>query len=318
MKRTLTHFSALLLAPLAGLAASGLNGTPAKTWMVSNAVMCVTVSTRDAGAVCSLVYEGLEFVNDHDHGRQLQVAWIYNDLDEAYNPTEAGSDSDGRGPSSTSQLLSVNVEGATLQTQCHPAYWRNLSVPEKHRKNTALVTKDLFTKKLTLGHCGDPHVLVFDTTLAVSSELTGPPIRSVRMEAPTLYSNPKLARHCLFDLTSGELKDVPSRATMKNQMNEVIRRVTRQDLIPILSTHDGRHAVAFFTPQRENFWAYYTHDVPSDDPTNACAKMTAFFKQPAEAGQSYSCRTFIIVGSLTVVQASAQRLLNQPNETPAP
>ncbi len=318
MRFASTLLTALLLTPLAGLVDSGTPETTAETWTVSNTVMRVTVSARDAGAVCSLVYDGLEFVNDHDHGRQLQVAWINNDLDEAYNPTEAGADSDGGGPRSSSQLLSVNVEGATLQTQCHPAYWRNLSVPERHRKNTALVTKDLLTKRLTLGHRGDPHVLVFDTTVAISSDFTGPPISSVRIESPTLYSNPKLAWHCLFDPTSGELKDVSSHATMKNQMNEVIRRVTRHDLIPVLSTHDQRQAVAFFTPQRENFWAYYTHDVPSDDPTNACGKITAFFKHPVATGQSYSYRTFIIVGDLATVKASARRLLNRQSETPAP
>jgi hypothetical protein len=317
MKFAIT-LTALLLAPLAGLSAAGPFGTTAKTWMVSNVVMRVTVSARDAGAVCSLVFDGLEFVNDHDHGRQLQVAWFYNDLDEAYNPTEAGSDKDGVGPRSTSQLVSLQVNGNILETVNHPAHWRHTSLPEKYRKNTALVSKDTLTKKLTLGYNGDPHVLVFDTTVAISTELTGPPMKSMRIEAPTLYSHPTLSRHRLFDLASGELKVVESRAAKKDQLNEVIRRVTRQDLIPILSTHDGRHAVAFFTPQRKDFWAYYTWDSPSDDPTNACGKVTAFFKHPVVAGQTYSYRTFIIVGSLSDVKTSAHRLINPPNETPAP
>jgi hypothetical protein len=138
----LTLLTVLLLAPLAPFAA----GLSQPTWQITNGTLAVTVSQRDAGAVCSLVYDGQEFVNDHDHGRQLQVAWFYNDLDEAYNPTEAGSDKDGVGPRSTSQLVTVQANGNSLQTVNHPAHWRHTSLPEKYRKNTALVSKDTLTK----------------------------------------------------------------------------------------------------------------------------------------------------------------------------
>jgi hypothetical protein len=313
MKPTLTLLTALLLAPLVASAAEQSQ----QTWRISNEVMVVSISARDAGAVCSLIYDGQEFVNDHDHGRQLQVAWFYNDLGEAYNPTEAGADKDGVGPRSTSQLVSVQANGNILQTVNHPAHWRHTSLPEKHRKNTALVSKDKLTKKLTLGYKGDPHVLVFDTTVAISTELTGPPMNSMRIEAPTLYSHLHLSRHQLFDLASAELKEVPSRARNYGQMNEVIRHVTRHDVVPILSSRDGRHAVAFFTPQRRNFWAYYTHEVPSKNPANVCGKMTAFFKHAAVAGQSYSYRTFIVVGDLATVQASLRKLVTHATEAPS-
>ena len=100
MKPTLTLLATLLLALLIP---PGVASAAAETWRISNEVMEVAISARDAGAVCSLVYDGQEFVNDHDHGRQLQVAWFYNDLDEAYNPTEAGAAKDGVGPRSTGQ-----------------------------------------------------------------------------------------------------------------------------------------------------------------------------------------------------------------------
>lgn len=314
MKHMLTRLTVLLLVQLAASAAEFSQ----QTWRITNGTLAVTVSQRDAGAVCSLVYDGQEFVNDHDHGRQLQVAWFYDDHGEAYNPTESGSGKDGVGPRSTSQLVSVQANGNTLQTVNHPAHWRHTSLPEEHRKNTALVSKDMLTKKLTLGYKGDPHVLVFDTTVAISPELTGPPMKSIRIEAPTLYSHPHLSRHLLFDLASGEVQEVPSRASNDDQMNEVIRHVTRHDLAPILSSRDDRHAVALFTPQRDPFWAYYTHDVPSKDPANACGKLTAFFKHAAAAGQSYSYRTFIVVGDLASVQAGVRRLHPGTNATLPP
>ena len=279
-----------------------------KTWEVSNKKLRLMVSERDAGAVCSLIYDGLELVNDHDHGRQLQVAWIYNDLDEAYNPTEAGASDDLTGPRSTSQLLSVKARGTTLETVSHPAYWHNTSIPEEHRKNTALVTKDTLSKKLTLGYKGDPNVLVFDITLKVSQELTGPPISQLRIEAPTLYANRALSEHSVLDFVSGVRTMVPLRSQRKDTMNTVIDRVTDHRKIPILSTPDQRHAVAFFAPQPKDFWAYYSWDVPSDDPTNACGKVTTFFKHAAEAGRTYRYRSFIIVGDLSTVTASTPRL----------
>ena len=170
---------------------------------------------------------------------------------------------------------------------------------------------------LTLGYKGDPHVLVFDTTVAISPELTGPPMNSIRIEAPTLYSHPHLGRHQLFDLASGELKEVPSRARNFDQLNEVIRHVTRHDVVPIMSSRDGRHAVAFFAPKREQFWSYFTWDSPSKDPANACGKMAAFFKHTAAAGQSHSYRAFIVVGDLATVKASLRKLVTHATDTPS-
>lgn len=305
------HFvtlAALLLVPVAALQAVDASS---ETRRVTNSVLVVTVSARDAGAVSSLIYRGKELVNDFDHGRQLQVAWSYNDADEAYNPTEAGSERDGKGLHSTSQLISVRVESNTLRTVSHPAYWRDVNVPEQYRKNTGLVTKDLLAKQITLGYQGDPHVLVFDTKVTLSPELTGPQITSLRIEAPTLYATRDLSIHSLLDPTNGALTRVPIRSQTKNQMNTVINQVTRCDHVPIMSTPDEQYAVAFYSPEQVNFWSYFTWDVPSDDPVFACSKITAFFKHPAEAGQAYAYRTWGIVGNLDTVKASIRKLYEQ-------
>jgi hypothetical protein len=282
-----------------------------ETWQVTNSVLAVTVSARDGGAVCSLVYRGKELVNDFDHGRQLQVAWSYNDADEAYNPTEAGSDRDGKGAQSTSQLRSVRVESNTVRTVSHPAYWRHTSLAEQYRKNTALITKDTLSKQITLGCNGDPHVLVFDTQITLSTELTGPQMTSLRIEAPTLYASRDLSIHSLLEPANGALTRVPLLSQTKNQMNTVINQVTHRNHVPIMSTPDEQYAVAVYSPEQVNFWAYYTWDVPSDDPVFACSKITAFFKHPAEVGQSYAYRTWVIVGDLATVKTSIRKLYEQ-------
>lgn len=301
-------FTAMLLASVAVLHAVDVSS---ETWRVTNSVLAVAISARDAGAVSSLVYKGKELVNDFDHGRQLQVAWSYNDADEAYNPTEAGSDRDGKGAQSTSQLISVRVESNTLRTVSHPAYWRHTSLAEQYRKNTALITKDTLSKQITLGYNGDPHVLVFDTQITLSPELTGPRMTSLRIEAPTLYASRDLNCHYLFHSSDSTLTRVPVRSQTKNQMNTVINQVICRDHVPIMSTPDEQYAVAFYSPEQVNFWSYTTWDVPSDDPVFACSKMAAFFKHPTEAGQAYAYRTWVIVGNLATVKSSIRRLYEQ-------
>ncbi len=291
---------------VAGVAAAADPGD--KTWSIANEILSVSVSARDAGAVCSLKHAGKELVNDHDHGRQLQVAWAYNDLDEAYNPTEAGSGPDGEGPTTTSRLVAVSVEPERISTTSHPAFWRHTKLPERHRKNTALFTNDTLTKQITLGHGGDPHVMCFETAVTVSSHLTGPEPTTIRIEAPTMYCDAALSRHWLLDLGSGVLKEAPPRKTEKDRLNVVINRVERHDAIPIVATDDGRHAVALYAPSAEGFWGSFTWAVPSDDPTNACTKITVFFKHPVEVRKTYSYRTFVVVGDLATVQASLATL----------
>ena len=71
--------------------------------------IAITTTDRLAGAIHSLTWNGKEFVDSFDHGRQIQSA---SNLDngtpifaETFNPTEAGSRWDGRGDGSSSRLL---------------------------------------------------------------------------------------------------------------------------------------------------------------------------------------------------------------------
>src|SRR5947209_10853729 len=69
----------------------------------------ITTTSRLAGAIHSLTWNGKEFIDSADHGRQLQSASSFADKAgrhnaETYNPTEAGSRKDGAGPGSSSRL----------------------------------------------------------------------------------------------------------------------------------------------------------------------------------------------------------------------
>jgi len=88
----------------------------------------ITTTNRLAGAIDSLTWNGKEFIDSFDHGRQLQSAASFNFRAtdpfwaERYNPIEAGSQSDGVGKTSSSKLLSLHAQGAELQTTSRMAF----------------------------------------------------------------------------------------------------------------------------------------------------------------------------------------------------
>ena len=98
--------AALLLAGFAGSARAA--DAPSIAWPepggratisrpFKGSPLAVGVSSRTAGAIDSLTWGGTQFINARDHGRELQSAAAFDGYGECLNPTEAGSDADGRG-----------------------------------------------------------------------------------------------------------------------------------------------------------------------------------------------------------------------------
>lgn len=90
------------------------------TGTLNDANIRICASNKHAGAIYSLVWNGHEFINHTDFGRELQSAVTYDGLGEGYNPTEAGARRDW--DTSTSQLLHADTTGA-LATETRMAYW---------------------------------------------------------------------------------------------------------------------------------------------------------------------------------------------------
>ena len=119
-KAALDHFNAHGRAE----GRSGLQGASYEgRTTVKNDIIAVGMSNRTAGAIDSLYWNGREFINSFDHGRQLQIAMSTNGAGECYNPTEAGGSYDGFNGHSTSQLLGVSATGNQLSTVSYPAFW---------------------------------------------------------------------------------------------------------------------------------------------------------------------------------------------------
>jgi hypothetical protein len=182
----------------------------------------------------------VEFIDSHDHGRQLQSA-INADVDgvfhvECYNPTEAGSVADALGPKSTSRLEALSVKDGVLTTRTRMAYWLapGLKSGGHPAQNTELVSNHVLTKKVRIGRPGMDHVLDYKVTFTVPGDR---PHKYLQFEALTGYMPAMFSEEHRFDAKTATLVPVP-------RGNGEVR-----DPI-VLSTPSGSHAMGVFTPDR--------------------------------------------------------------------
>jgi hypothetical protein len=174
----------------------------------------------------------------------------YDGLGETDNPTEAGSALDGKGSTSSRQLLAVTIGNGTLTTRSHPAYWFAPGTTNKKglaEANTQLATAEVLEKTVTLGYHGDPHVIVVDSTISISPVLTAPAVTSIIIETPAFYTPGFMTENYLLDWASGECVHNPSKSAQKS---------TDTEKALILSSNDGRYAISLYASKAENFMSY--------------------------------------------------------------
>lgn len=200
----------------------------------------ITATSRLAGAIHSLTWNGQEFINSTDHGRQLQSASNFDAgsafTGETFNPTEAGSRFDGVGPTSTSRLLHLVARGNTLQTTSRMAFW--LRPGEKSgghpAKNTSDLSNHLLTKRVTIGYRDLPNVIQYDVTFGLPVDESH---QYAQFEAVTGYMPPVFSQFLTLEMSSGttaELSDGPG----------------EQSKPVIFSTADGQYAMGIWSPDQ--------------------------------------------------------------------
>lgn len=198
----------------------------------------ITTTNRLAGAIHSVTWGGREFINSFDHGRQLQSASNFDCNGEfhgeTFNPTEAGSRDDGRGPTSSSRLLKLKASGRTLSTVNQMAFW--LAPGEKSGGfpacNTTVLSNHLLAKTVHIGVEGLPHALQYDLTFTLPKTEHH---TFAQFEAVTGYMPPEFRRFLALNLKSGKLEP------LSDGPGEQPRPV-------ILSTETGSHAMGVIAP----------------------------------------------------------------------
>ncbi len=274
----------------------------------------ITTTSRLAGAIHSLTWNGKEFIDSVDHGRQVQSASNFDAgtpfTPETFNPTEAGSVKDGAGPTSSSRLLHLIAKGNVLQTTSQMAFW--LAPGGKSQghpaKNLTVLSDHLLTKRVRIGYKNLPHVIQYDVTFSVP---VGENHTFAQFESVTGYMPSEFETFWKYNPQSSELESLSDGPG--EQSNPVV-----------LATVNGSHAMGVYSP-----------DQPSTGFANVgygrfrfvrekVVKWNCVFRMRDAANgipaADYSFRNFVVVGDLATVRTSLTELHREfvkPVVTPA-
>lgn len=256
---------------------------------VGPSTLTIHASDRFAGAIESLIWQGREFIDCADHGRELQSASTFDYLGEAWNPTEAGSnmDYDGTGPTSTSKLLEVSATGNVLKTKTQMAFWR----PVDGKK----LSDHILTKTVTIGHDASDHIIQYDVQFCVPENHS-----YGQFEALTGYMPAEFSR--FYELIGSTLKEDAD----AGPYNPVI-----------CSTADGKYAMGCYSTSKSPLYGTFS----AARLLNNVVKWNIFFRHtPAPKGY-YSYQCFVVVGTLenvrvSLIQLKAKNLPRPPVYTP--
>ncbi|MCK5820155.1 MAG: hypothetical protein KAH18_13175 [Psychromonas sp.] len=189
----------------------------------------ITIKTcsYDAGAICSLTWNGKEFINDYDHGRQLQSAASFDGLGEKYNPTEAGASeaTDGINPHpSSSVLIDFWSYKNVFSTETKMAFWKPV--------DGQATSNYRWVKYVQIGLQGLPHVISYQTWATIPDSEHP---RSGIFEAVMGYMPSEFSNFWTYDIKHNKLTPLK-----KGGPDE-------QNLPVILSTPDGGWAMGIYS-----------------------------------------------------------------------
>lgn len=202
----------------------------------------MTTTERLAGAFHSVTWDGQEFIDSHDHGRQLQSACSFDRAvrqpfwAECFNPTEAGSRKDAAGPRSSSRLLELRAAGRELWTTTQMAFW--LAPGEKSDGRPALndqvLSNHLVAKHVRIGSGEQANVIDYEVTFTVPE---GERHTFAQFEALTGYMPAEFRRFWKF-------------LPRANTLEPLDDGPGEQEFPVVLSTDSGRHAMGIYSPDQ--------------------------------------------------------------------
>jgi hypothetical protein len=219
-------------------ASQGPTGDAVIRGKAGSSEIVITTTKRVAGAIHSLTWGGKEFIDSYDHGRQLQSASNFDCgkdfIPEVFNPTEAGSSSDGAGEKSSSKLLRMNAGARELRTTTQMAFWlapgeKSLGNPARNEK---VLSDHLLSKRVRIGVEGLPHAIEYDVDFEVPE---GEKHTLAQFEALTGYMPPEFSQFWTLDSALGKLKPLDDGPG-------------EQEYPVVFSTPSGSHAMGVYSP----------------------------------------------------------------------
>ena len=273
-----------------------------------NSEIVITTTQRLAGAIHSLTWNGMEFIDSVDHGRQLQSASNFDNntpySDETFNPTEAGSRFDHVGNTSSSKLLFLSAKDNVLETKSLMAFW--LRPGEKSfgndAKNTTILSNHALHKKVTLGYKGNDHIIQYDVTFTLPADEKH---TFAQFEALTGYMPPTFNRFYKYD-------------TKTHTLHAINEGPGEQSMPMILATETGSHAMGIYSPQQPSKgyeiagygrWRFKQEQVNKWNTVFRYGRKNAG-GPPVKPGD-YTFKNFVLVGSLDDVKNAMKMLVEE-------
>jgi hypothetical protein len=267
----------------------------------------IRTTSRLAGAIDSFTWNGREFIDSFDHGRQLQSACSFDCAKagpfwaECFNPTEAGSRRDGVGPTSSSRLLELHAEGNELRTVVQPAFW--LAPGEKSSGRPALNDRVLsahrIAKRVRIGHGDLPNVIEYEVTFTVPP---GEHHTFAQFEAVTGYMPAEFEKFYKFVPDDGgalqSLDDGPG----------------EQAYPVVLATADGKYAMGVYAPEQPSPGFEQAGYGRFRFVAERVTKWNCVFRERRAEGiptGNYAYRAFIAVGTLDDVKTTFHALMKE-------
>ena len=261
-----------------------------------DSTIIITTKRRLAGAIHSLKWNGKEFINSADHGRQLQSASSFDNTPtanaETFNPTEAGSRRDGAGNNSTSHLIELVASGNHLHTKTQMAFW--LAPGERSEgqlaRNVNTLSDYLLTKDVTIGFGRWPQALDYRVTFSVPASAHN---IYAQFEALTGYMPPEFDHFWEFNPNNQKLQPLDyGPGEIRNPV--------------VLATADGKYAMGIYSLNEKppdtsgpGYGRWYFERA-------RVAKWNCVFrvrKPNGIPGGEYGCRMLVPVGTLAQVEA---------------
>ena len=269
--------------------------------LVQGEPLTLTVTPRLAGAIHSVRWKNQEFINSFDHGRQLQSASNFDFgtvfHGETFNPTEAGSRSDGAGSTSTSRLLHLTYSDSQLQTTNQMAFWLTpkQSSSGHPAKNKTNLSNHLLTKRVTLGFQHWENVIRHQVTFSTP---IGEFHRYAQFEALTGYMPAEFNTFWGLDVSRKRL--VPLTDGPGEQAFPVI-----------LAKNDRSMAMGVYSPQQPSKGYENAGYGRFRFPAAKVTKWNSVFRIRNAAGipaADFSFDNYVVIGNLKNVQETIQEL----------
>ena len=266
----------------------------------------ITTTSRLAGAIHSLTWKGKEFIDSHDHGRQLQSACSFDCATggefwaECFNPTEAGSRADGTGSTSSSRLTELSASGTELRTTSQMAFW--LAPGEKSVGRPALNDKvlsdHLLTKRVRIGYKQLANVIDYDVSFMVPP---GERHNLAQFEALTGYMPPEFSEFYIFRPASGELEHLSDGPG-------------EQAFPVVLADGTGDYAMGVYSPEQPSRGYEHAGYGRFRFHQEQVVKWNCVFRVRDTQGISpgeYRFRVFVALGTLADVQRALTALVSE-------